>query len=120
MKFRTTIVNEPKNRKAALNLAVIVANNISQNKTRKENLMESRRATRAKLQKLEVVLKDIESKIKEAEESDSINETTLKNLINDWNLTEAEILELQSSSLREKLKDLEKQKLIQDKKETLK
>lgn len=113
MKYRINIINEPTSKKAALQIAASIVQAREQNSTRKENLMKSKTQTQQKIEKLQKVLEDINNQISEAEASDKINEDNLKKLQEKFEFTEAEILELRSSTLRKQLQSLEKQGILQ-------
>lgn len=112
MRYRITTANEPKTKKAALQVAATIETMKSQNQIRKENLMISKAQAQEKLASLQRTIEGLENLIKEAEEADQLNNEFLEELKLKWQLTEAEILEIQSASLRERLKELEKQKLL--------
>lgn len=112
MKYSYNIANEPKTRKSALQLAMVLSNYIDNNKTRKENLMISKNQAERKLTRLQKTLEDLEKQIQTAETAESTNQQTLERLMNEWQLTQAEILESKSALLRGQLKALEKEKIL--------
>lgn len=113
MKVETVTVNKPKNRKAALNQAIYILNQIDVYDRRKENVMNNIKLTQEKIERLNGVLEEYSRQIEAIDTNSSNWKETLKELRSDFNLTEAEILELRSSLLREKIQDLKKKADIQ-------
>lgn len=114
MKVIEVKLNRPRNRRTALNQAIYILDQMSVIKRRKENIMKNKDLANDKIKKLEKVLQEYDLQL----ETIDINSTnwgkTLEELKLNYSLTEAEILELKSSLLREKLQSLKLKADIQD------
>lgn len=76
--------------------------------------MNNKKLAKNKISKLEKVLREYDLQIEAIDTSSSNWKKTLEELKLNYSLTEAEILELKSSLLREKIQNLQKQAGIQD------
>lgn len=106
MKVTEVKLNKPRNRRSALNQAVYILEQISVLSHRKENIMKNKELANEKISRLEKVLKEYDSQLEVIDYSNIQWKKILKDLKLDYNLTEAEILELKSSLLREKIQNL--------------
>lgn len=114
MKVAIVNPNKPRNKKAALNQAVYILEQIDAYDLRKENIMRNKILANEKISKLEKVLQDYNLQL-EAIDTNSTNwKKYLEDLKLEYSLTEAEILELKSSLLREKIQNLKLKADIQD------
>lgn len=71
--------------------------------------MKNQNATEIKIQKLQEVIEGYRLQISKVESTKGNWEVELKTLKDSWNLTDAEILELRSQLLREKISEMQKQ-----------
>jgi len=99
----------PKSRKASLAQAAYVYQQLEICSKRKENIMKNLNATEAKIRKLQEVIEGYRRQISKVDTTKDNWEVELKNLKDAWNLADAEILELRSQLLREKISELQKQ-----------
>lgn len=106
MKVTKVEVNKPKNKQAALNQAVYILDQLDVYNRRKENIMNNRNLANEKIRRLEKVLQEFDSQLDTIDINSSKWKQTLEDLKLDYSLTEAEILELKSSLLREKIQNL--------------
>jgi len=102
MKYKIfELKDDPKTKQAALRLAVHLLSMDENRTSRKENLQMLKIQHQEKIKKLQQKLKDIETELKELPES------TIPSIIDSlklkWSLTEAEILEVKSSLLRQSI-----------------
>jgi len=114
MKVTEVKLNEPKSRRAALNQAVYILDQIDVANQRRRNIMNNKKLANDKISKLEKVLREYDSQIEAIDISSSNWKKTLEELKLNYSLTEAEILELKSSLLREKIQNLKLKADIQD------
>jgi chromosome segregation ATPase len=106
-------ISKPKNRKAALNLVIEGYTRLDGLKRKEENLMVSKKSTQDKIERLTKVLESLESQLIEVETTKKDWESRISEILLDFNLAEAEILELQSSLVRSKLEQVRmKQQLL--------
>lgn len=106
MKVTEIRLNRPRNKQTALNQAVYILEQIDVNDHRKENIMKNKNLANEKIRRLEKVLLEYESQLEAIDTNNSNWKKILEDLKLDYNLTEAEILELKSSLLREKIQNL--------------
>lgn len=114
MKVTEVKLNKPKNKQAALNQAVYILDQIDVYDRRKENIMNNKKLANEKISRLEKVLQEYDSQLETINTNSSNWKKTLEDLKLDYSLTEAEILELKSSLLREKIQNLKLKADIQN------
>jgi len=107
MKYKVfELKDDPKTKQAALRLAVHLLSMDENQTKRKENLQMLKNQHQEKIKKLQQKLTDIETELRELPESTIpaiIDQLKLK-----WSLTEAEILEMKSSLLRQSIDSRQK------------
>lgn len=108
MKNNIVSVNKPKTKSAALNQAVYILNQLQQHNKRKENILMNKNNTEQKIQKLKEVLTELDQQISKVDKNLENWESILQELKLDFNLTESEILTLQSELTRSKIEELRK------------
>lgn len=106
MKVIEVRLNKPKSKQAALNQAVYILDQLDVYSLRKENIMKNKKLANEKISKLEKVLQEYDSQLETIDINSSTWKKTLEDLKLNYSLTEAEILELKSSLLREKIQNL--------------
>lgn len=109
MQNNIVIVNKPKNRTAALNQGVYIQEQISKHQKRKENIIMNMKNAQAKIEKLTVTLKELESQLNKVDSTQSNWEQNLKELQLEFSLVEGEILAHRNELLRQKIENLRKE-----------
>lgn len=108
MQNNIVTVNKPKTRQAALNQAIYVLDQLRQHNKRKENILMNKNNTQQKIEKLKLVLQELDTQIEKVDTTVSNWDQVLADLKLDFNLTESEILTLQSELTRSKIEELRK------------
>lgn len=100
MKMKQVVINEPKSRKAALNLVTQIETQIKNIEEREGNIMRNKSNTEAKIEKLQETLKDYSHQLEVLKGTKGQWQEEIKRLKLQFSLTESEILELRSQLLR--------------------
>lgn len=108
MKSYENLYKPPKTTKAAIQLAAQILIQKDESQRRKTNVENSIKATQAKITKLEGVLSDLSSQVKEISSNNNKQESAVRQLELDYTLTRAEILEAKSELLRRQISKLSK------------
>lgn len=114
MKTKEVTLSVPKTKRGALGQAAYIFCQIENISQRKENIMKNQEATTKKLLKLEETLENYRQQITELDTNSATWEVELKKLKDQWNLTDAEILELRSQLLREQISEMQKRAGVQE------
>lgn len=108
MQNNVVTVNKPKTKQAALNQAVYILNQLDQHNKRKENILMNKNNTQDKIERLKKVLEELDAQIAKVDTTTANWNQVLEELKLDFNLTESEILTLQSELTRSKIEELRK------------
>lgn len=114
MKIKEVTFTSPKDKKAALNLAAYIAQQHQILSQKEENFMAQIEKTEDKMKRLQKTLESYKLQIEQIDRSKSTWNKELQRLMNDFQLTQAEILETQSELLRKQISSLQKQAGVQD------
>lgn len=109
MKFKEIRLTAPKSRRAALAQAAYLFEQFENSSIRRENIMKNQNATEEKIRKLQEVIEGYRTQLASVDTTKANWEVELKKLKDAWNLTDAEILELRSRLLREKISEMQRQ-----------
>lgn len=105
---------EPKDRRAALNLAGYILDQLDNCSKRKENVMINKSNAENKIKKLQDTLNSYQSQIESIDKTQRNWTEKLDDLKLKFELTESEILEIRSALLRKQISALELKANIQE------
>lgn len=108
MKIREVTFDKPKDRKAALNLSAYIYQQQLIYRRKETNLMSQISQTEEKLKRLQETLENYKIQISEVNKNSDNWKQELQRLQNDFQITQAEILETHSELLRKQISSLQK------------
>lgn len=114
MKVVEVKMNEPKTETAAQNQAVYVLEQLEHCAEKRGNIMKNLTAAREKIEKLKKKVTEFEDQISAIDRTEENWRNAYSDLFQKYNLVEAEILELRSAVLRQRIAELQKKAGIEE------